>query len=341
MPAPAKTVEVGGLLLKVETTYGVDAVPVAGSDGVQMHLTDRFALGAPARLAYRGDGSAGLNPGNIGPRRRQAKSGRSLTMPIPHQFKGPGVAYSASVFPSFHTLLRGAGFSAAVTTTSGSEKWTYTPNVPGTFDGLSGIAYARRESWSFVGGLLNWNFSADGPVAPTHTFDLQAIGALPTDASLPNITYPALTVEPPIASAITFNLGAYVAAEVLRFSFNLGRNLTTERVNLTAAAAHQGFYPAGFEPVLSVTLEQSAFVGSPFHTSGGFNPYALEEAATAFASTLKIGTVQYNNWSLVFPQVQVRSATPSNNNGIATVDLELVPYSTTPINNNFMTVVAE
>lgn len=341
MGAPAKTVEVGGLALKVETTYGTSSSPSPTTDGVQMHLTDRFALGAPARLTYKGDGSSGLNPGNIGPRKRQAKSGRGITMAIPHQFKGSGAAYSASVFPSFHTLLRGSGFSAAVVTTPGSEKWTYTPNLPSVFDGLSGIVYARRESWTFTGGLLNWSMSADGPTAPLHTFDLLGIGAQPTDLTLPSVTYPALSVEPPIASAITFNLGSFLTAEVLKFGFALNRNLTTERVNLTAAAAHQGYYPAGYDPVLTVTLEQSAFVGSPYHTSGGFNPYQLEENATSFACALGIGATQYNRYTFNFPQMQVRSATPSNNNGIATVDLELEAYATTPIANDFMTLVSD
>lgn len=341
MAAPAKTVEVGGLTLKVETTYGTLASQSTSTDGVLMHLQDRFALGAPCKLSYKGDGNAGLNPGNIGPRKRLAKSGRSLNMPIPHQFKGAGAAYSASVFPSFHTLLRASGFSAAVVTTASAEKWTYTPEVPGTFSGVSGTAYARRESWTFTGGLCNWNFSADGPVAPTHTFDLSGIGALPTDAALASITYPALSVEPPIASAITFVFGSFLTAEVLKFGWNLNRNLSTERVNLTASAAHQGFYPAGYDPVFTVTMEQSAFVNTPFHTSAGFDPYALEANATAFAASVQVGSTQYNRWKLDFPQVQVMSATPSNNNGIATVDLELKPYCTTPISNDFMTVVAD
>ena len=338
MGAPAKTVEVGGLLLKVETTYGTSVAQSASTDGVLMHLTDRFALGAPATLVYKGDGNAGLNPGNIGPRKRLAKSGRALTMPIPHQFKGAGAAYSATVTPSCHTLMRIAGFSGAVTTTIGSEKWVYTPEVPATYSSASGTLYARRESWTFTGGLCNWSMTADGPVAPTHTFDLSAIGAIPTDASLASITYPALTTEPPIASAITFVLGSFLTAEVLKFGFQLGRNLSTERVNLTSSAAHQGFYPAGYDPVFTVTLEQSAFVGSPYHTSSGFDPYQLEANATAFASSIVVGSTQYNKWKLDFPQVQVRSAKPSNNNGIATVDLELVPYATTPIANDFMTV---
>lgn len=339
MAAPAKTVEVGGLLLKTETTYGTGVAQSAATDGVLMHLTDRFALGAPATLTYKGDGSAGLNPGNIGPRKRLAKSGRGLTMPIPHQFKGAGAAYSATVKPSCHTLMLGAGFSAAVVTTASAEKWTYTPEVPATYSGLSGTLYARRESWTFTGGLLDWSFTADGPVAPTHTFNLSAIGAIPTDASLAAITYPALTTEPPIASSITMVLGSYLTAEVLKFGFSLNRNLSTERVNLTSSAAHQGFYPAGYDPVFTVTIEQSAFVGSPYHTSSGVDPYQLEANATAFAASVIVGATQYNKYKLDFPQVQVMSAKPSNNNGIATVDLELKPYATTPVANDFMTVV--
>ena len=342
MAAPAKTVEIGGLLFKAEGTYGGGGTVAAATDGVLMHLTDRFALGAPCTLNYAGDGNAGLNPGNIGPRKRLPKSGRSLTMPIPHQFKGAGAAYSASVFPSFHRLLLASGFSATGSFVASSEKWTYTPELPSVYTGFLGEAYGRREKRPFVGGLCDWSFSADGPVAPTHTFNLSAIASvLPTDATVPSITYPALTVEPPIASGLTFVLGSFLTAEVLKFGFSLNRNLSTARVNLTASAAHQGFYPAGYDPVFTVTLEQSAFVGSPYHTSGGFDPYQLEANATSFASSIQVGSTQYNRWKLDFPQVQVLSAKPSNNNGIATVDLELKPYATTPIANDFMTVLAD
>lgn len=337
MAAPAKTVEVGGLLLKVETTYGTYTAPSASTDGVLLALRDRFGLGAPARLNYAGTGEAGLNPGNIGPKKRQAMSGRSLTMPTPHEFKGAGAAYSASVVPSCHTLLRAAGFSAAVTTTASAERWDYTPHVPGTYDSVSGLLYARRESWTFSGGLFNWGFQADGPVAPLHTFDLSAIGALPTDASLVSITYPALSVEPPIASAVVLEIGSYVTPEVTRFGFNLNRNLTTSRVNLSASAAHQGFYPAGFDPVFTCTIEATAHVGSPFHTSAGLNPWELQERQTGIACSLTVGTTQYNRWKLTFPQAQV-TVQPSNNNAIATWDIEIRPYNSTAIANDFMTV---
>lgn len=339
MAAPAKTVEVGGLLLKVETTYGSYTAPSASTDSVLLYLADRFALGAPARLNYAGTGESGLNPGNIGPKKRQAMSGLSVAMPTPHQFKGPGVAYSASVVPSFHSLLRAAGFSAAVTTTGGAEKWTYTPHVPGTYDSVSGLLYARRESWTFSGGLFNWSCQADGPVAPLHTFDLSAIGVLPTDASLASITYPALSVEPPIASAVVLEIGSFVTPEVTRFGFNLNRNLTTSRVNLSASAAHQGFYPAGFDPVFTCTIESTAHVGSPYHTSSGLNPWELESRQTGIACSITIGATQYNRWKMTFPQAQVR-VQPSNNNAIATWDLEIRPYATTPIANDFMTVEA-
>lgn len=337
MAAPAKTVEVGGLLLKVESVYGTYTAPSTSTDGVLLSLRDRFALGAPATLNYAGTGDSGLNPGNIGPKKRQAMSGRSLTMPTPHEFKGSGAAYSASVVPSCHALLRAAGFSAAVTTTASNEKWDYTPHVPGTFDSVSGLLYARRESWTFSGGLFNWSFQADGPVAPLHNFDLSAIGILPTDASLASITYPALSVEPPIASAVVLEIGSFVTPEVTRFGFNLNRNLTTSRVNLSASAAHQGFYPAGFDPVMTCSIEATAFVNSPYHTSAGLNPYELQERQTGIACSLTVGTTQYNRWKLTFPQAQVR-VSQGNNNAIATWDLEIRPYATTPIANDFMTV---
>lgn len=339
MAAPAKTVEVGGLLMKAEASYGAGATVAAATDAVLMYLGDRFALGAPCTLNYAGDGTSGVNPGNIGPKKRQAKSGRSLTMAIPHQFKGAGAAYSASVFPSAHRLLVGSGFSAVGSFGVGTENWVYTPELPSVYTGMAGEVYARREKWPFLGGLMDWSFTADGPVAPIHTFNLSAISStLPTDSVLTSFTYPALTVEPPIASAVTFVLGSFLTAEVLKFGFQLKRNLSTARVNLTASAAHQGFYPAGYDPVFTVTLEQSAFVNSPFHTSAGFDPYNLEFNATSFASSIQIGPTQYNRWKLNFPQVQVSAVSPSNNNGIATVDLTLEPYNTTPVSNDFMTV---
>ncbi|HEV8456378.1 MAG TPA: hypothetical protein VGQ24_15885, partial [Gemmatimonadales bacterium] len=130
MPAPAKLSQILAMLGKEETTYGSAVALTTTADGIQLQFDNRdFPW---ASLDYAFDGDLGPSVGNLGTVLRAGKAGRSLQYEAPTRAKGAGAAYSAAVLPSIHRLLKASGFDAALTTTTGSEKYVYTPSAPGT-----------------------------------------------------------------------------------------------------------------------------------------------------------------------------------------------------------------
>ena len=331
MPAPAKLSQILALLGKEESTYGSAVALSATADGIQLQFENRDYPWMS--LAYAYDGDLGPSVGNLGTVLRAGKAGRSVTYEAPTRAKGGGAAYTASVLPSVHRLLKAAGFDAALTTTSAAEKYTYTPTAPGTtYTSLTLNAYARGELAALVGAIsdLNIDFPNGGP--PIWRFPISAyLSADMSDAATPTVTYPLTTIQAPLANAVTVVLGSFSANAVLYSgSFRLAREILP-RVALTGSGGHLGFIPRGRAPEATIVLETTALQGTPFHASGGFDAYKLEEAATSIAFSLRFGTVQYNKWLMEFPQAQVIGAAPTVVNGVACTELILRAHTSTPV----------
>lgn len=321
-----------GLLLKLEASYAAGGSVAAASDG--------FLLAAPATptLEYIHDGSHAAPPGMTGYQRRVAPAGRGFSVPVQHEAKGPGAAYSASVLPSCHVAMRISGFDAAIDTTGGAEKVTYTP-TPGAITFGSGLAefYARQQKYAATGiyGVLD-RVGADGPVVPLFEFTLRGLAGLVSDAVVPAITYPALTISPPRSVGIAFALGNYSSnAVVRRWSLEMGGPTPGARANQNVSGGHQGFARGGRRtPVLNVTIEAPALTGSPFHAAGGLDPYQLYDAATEVDASLTVGTVQYNKFQVKPGKVQLMAPPEEDEDeGGALWNLKL-QCNPTSINNN-------
>jgi hypothetical protein len=195
MPELAKSPRILGLLGKVEASYNAGATLVAGTDGIQMADTPAMTL------AYGYDGSRPAPPGTMGSQRRAAPNGRTASVPFKAEVKGAGAAYSASVLPSIHTLLRICGFDDTLTTTAGVEKHAYTP-TPGPTGYGSGAfsAYARGELYPLTGAYADWTLMGDttGVVYLTATVSA-LLGAISDAVTPPAITYVLAAVLPPTA----------------------------------------------------------------------------------------------------------------------------------------------
>src|SRR6185312_12897126 len=330
MATPAKLLSVIGLLAKPEVTYGTAVALSTTSDGVQMQFKrrDPAAVFTPA---YAFDGDLGPSVSNFGTTARVAPSGRSMTGDVPVRVRGGGAAYSATVVPSLHNLLKAAGFDAAVTTSAGSEKWLYTPTAPGTgYASLTMGLYTRGELWTLAGVLGNLKFDAPDPAPPMWTFGASGLwSSLPTDVAAPSITYPLQTVLPPLASSVVPTFGSFTTNAVVRSSsFDLQRKLAA-RVAQSSGGGHLGFVPDDRAPIIKLTLEATALVTTPFTSSAGFDPYQLYDTAQSFAFALKYGGTQYNRYTINFPQAQVIGVTPSGDGPTATVDLTIAAFNST------------
>lgn len=329
MAAPAKLLHVIGLLMKEESSYGTAVALATTADGIQLQFKDRF-VGAPLQIGYAFDGNLGPSVSNLGQVAQVAPSGRSVQGDLPVRSRPGGAAYSASVLPSLHRLLKAAGFDATLTTTAGSEKYTYTPTAPGaTFSSLCAELYGRGEKWAVAGIVGNIKFDAPDPAPPIWMFGLNGLLTLPTDASVPTITYPLQSVAPALASSIALTLGSLSTnAAVKSHSFDLQRQLHP-RVIQSSTGAHLGFVPGDRRPILKVLLESTALVGSPYTSSTAFDPYQLRDTGQALAVTLQHGSTQYFRSKLNFPQCQVVDVQPGGDGPVACVELTLQAYNST------------
>lgn len=330
MTPPAKFLHVGGVLLKDEVSYNAGSPTLAAAtDGFLIHLEDRASLPV-AEIRYLHDGSRGLNPGNLGIARRNQQRGRNMTISLAAVSRGGGAAYSATVLPSLHRLLKAAGFDAAIVTTPGTEKVTYTPTAPDTIGAsLAGEFYARKEKFRAQGILANWSWEFSDGAPPVHTFPL--VGTMPddvADAALPVITYPEETIEPSPGALAALTLGNLTAANarILTASFAWNREFDRQR-GTDSAGKHQGFIPGGRTPELTIQLEATALTGTPFTTAGAFDGYKLAELGTDLAVALAFGSTPYFREKYSFAAAQVTSATPSEHNGVATMTLVLAPVA--------------
>lgn len=338
----AKNVNTIGFVCKEEAAFGVAETLSTSVDPVQPWFTDQ--AGIPTTLSYLYDGEVGPAPGNDGRLRRAIPFGGAVSFDMPFFFKGGGAAYSASVFPNMHKLWKSCGLTASVIITGGSESWTYTPTAVGTAPtSLTSNLYTDELLIPVIGGLGNWKFSGDTSGLIKHTFTLNGTKGTITNsaASVPAaFTYPLSTVVPTSPVGSTFLLGSYLSAiGVKSVDFDLGRKVEA-RPGLDAADGHLGFVHRGRSPVLTVVVEETSLVTTPFHTSGGLDPWELFESGNSFACSFQHAGAQYFKWKLNFAQAQMM-ALPERvaMGGAACVKLVVAPYVTTPVANDDMTIL--
>jgi len=303
-----KPITIFGILFDLEGSYGT------GNPGTMFVETDGIQLAELPELTpeWANDGARPAPPGTLGYQRKVAPSGATLTLPIKLEPKGAGAAYSASVVPNIHKLLRAAGFNAALTATGGAEKWTYTLATT-LAEFVSGVArlYARGESYPATGLYLDWEISFDGPGVPLITFTMRGLYGDPVDQLVvPYITYPLAAIDPPKAvGAALFSLNG-VPGLVFKSGKISGGWELTPRVNMNSAAGHAGFARGRRMPKAEFTFE------TPVKAT--LNPEQLWRSAAEMPFALNVGAVQYNRHKWAGPKLQLsQPPAPSADGSVA------------------------
>lgn len=342
MPAPSKLIHVIGLLAKPESVYGTPVALDEDEDG-QLMAMDSRDYGAPLTIAYTDDGDLGPAVGELGRIRRVGPIGRSATIPIPMHFRGAGAAYSASAVPSVHSLLKACGFDATLDDTEAAEKYTYAPTAAGSVGtSLTMECYARGEKYPLAGVIGNFSIEAPNGKPPKWMFDFSGLlSAEVSDASVPAITYPLLTVMPPHAAGLAITIGNFTTKAVVRaLSFKLNREISP-RPAISVGDGHAGFVPWGRQPTLTVTVEAPAFQATPFHHADGIDPLSLVKGAIVIAAAVQFGSVKYNKFKINLPTAQVVDARPGQDGPVATWELDIVGHSSTPIAKDDISIVMD
>jgi hypothetical protein len=341
MPAAAaKVLHVLQCQAKVEATQNTAIALTPAQDGLQLYYKDK--KGAKLSYKYLYDGDMGPNVGSLGRAKRVTPSGIEITGGLPFVFRGSGAAYSASVVPSFHTWLKASGYTAVVDITGGAEKWTYTPTVAGsTVSTLTMELYERGMKYAAAGVMGSVKVDAPDLAPPIWMFDVHGIGTLPTDSAAITPTYPNSSVAPPLGGTFTLTLGSLGANAVVRkWGFDLRREVVP-RLNQSATGTHAGFAPGDRFPVMTVTLEATALATTPFTSATAIDAAQLRDVGTSLAAVLQLGSAQYNRCKINFAQAQVIDWADSDDNGVATIDLTIAGYNSTPTAPDDHTIVCD
>lgn len=331
--APTKLRNVSGGLFKKEASYDAASTTLAGAtDGVLIHPSDRAA--AWIERQPMDDGNLGLNIAGLGNFRRAAPSAFAHRGEWPLRFKGPGVAYTASVKSTIHQFLEAAGFDATLTATPGSEKFRFSPTPDGTaYASLASETYQGGEKFTSSGMLCSLKIVAENGGPPVISFQFVAIEkAVPADAAVPAITYPYSAIDWPLAREIAITIGGYTVDVKRRWEFDMQRKIDNPRGGLNAV--HRGFVPIDRDPMIKCVIEATALQGTPFHNGTGLDPYALWAAATSISSNVTVaGSAQYNRLKGIFANCQLTGCKPV---GAPTGEweLELKPFCSTPSAND-------
>lgn len=314
--APTKVIKGFGLTSKLEASYNAGGSLSPSTDGVQMEELATFKI-TPAN-----DGSRPTPPGGLGSQRRVAPSAFTGDLTCKVAPKGAGAAYSASVVPNIHTLLRSCGFDGAVTTTGGSEKWEYTPIAPGsTVASLVQGIYGRGQLYPFQGVLGDFTLTIPAGGIPIFEYHGMGIAAQPTDVTLPMITYPNLGQDPPKATNIGFQINSVPFAFVIReVRIKWGRKVSP-RLDANAAGVHAGLWGQSRTPTMEIDVETPA--------SSLMDLWQMFTAAPGqFGWQLTIGTAQYNKYVILGPTAQQMALPDEKADGevsISTLPLQLNP----------------
>ena len=300
------------ILMKIESSEGVDASPVA-ADGfwavagsapepvLEANLLDDVARGTLSKLPPAPDGPVHMR--------------FSFRMPA----RGAGAAYSASVKPKCSVPNRICGLQETITTTGGAEKIEYKPRSSGmesatTYVYLDGLLYkmlgcrGSRNAVTRAGGLLFYEYTIEGTYsAPTDTALVLPTGE-PTD-------------QFPIFVSSAFQIGTEnYAAPFQNININLN-NTITPRYDSTKADGIAAINLVDRNPSGSFDPEAALVATFGWHTKW--------KAKTLSDMSFQVGTVQYKRVKYDMPQVTFDTITPGDRNTLAifTVPFKVVSNS--------------
>lgn len=318
-----KTLAKYGVELAAETGVYASGTPApAATDGFLVYDVPEVEVDWQYDGKREGRAAAGL-AALMGP----GAAGTWAKVPLKHYAKGAGAAYSASVKPTPHLLLASLLGQSAVTTTVGSEKWTYSC-LSDNFTSLVSTIFNRGQQYGITGGLvptLDVNFK--GMSVPTWEASLQGVlPNLPTDAAVPAITYPAAAVRAPKATSVNLVLttgGQTYTARVTEFGLKLAREIV-ERENLNTAG-HGGFWMGALTATMDLTIEaETLATATPWLSATQFNPYQLYQNGSVLATSLQVGSTQYNRYTFSTSNAQIVAKPSEDKNGpVATWKLSL------------------
>src|SRR6476659_2916332 len=303
----------GGLLVKIESVYGTDPVPVAATNAVAVmnpqYTTDVTLVERDQILR---DSLSRLS----------AVIGRKLArLTFGVEIKGSGTAGTAV---RAGPLLRSCGLSETIVAVTSV---TYAPVNTG-FESCTIYWYDGSKLHKLTGVYSTMRIVEEVGQFGRFEFTCTGIWNLPTDAAIPSMTLDTTKPQPIINLGLT--LGGYspVAATL---NIDLGVQVG-ERVDFNATEGLRG---------LQITSRGVGGTIDPESTTEAANPwYGNFKNATevALAGNL-IGATAGNKVAITGPKIQYEAPAPGERNQIRTLSLPLRFNPSTDANNDEIQIV--
>lgn len=277
---------VEALLVKKETSYGVDPTPGV-TDAVR--ITERLFPLLKAADLFENDRADVVSGGLISVKPGIVKGGY-VDIDIPWELKGKGSAYALSTDIEADPLIQACGFSVAVVTTPSSEKLTYTFVDTGHASCFM-YAYAGGLLWKLSGARGNFVWDIEAGKNAKMIFKMRAMLASdPTTVSVPTPTYDASQSPAAVGCGFTLDPGTPYTPTWNKASFDAGNGVElVEDGNATDGIAAAEITERG-NPQFMCTIRKD-----PLAT---YNPFALLKAVTSHTIALTQGGTQYNRVKL-------------------------------------------
>lgn len=267
------------ILIKIEGGgYGVDAVPVVGTDAA---LVSDLDIQPGGSANERNPASASLSPWrpgkpNLGP----------ITVKFSAEYKGSG---TANIAPEMGPALRAAGMAQSIL--AGPNRVEYDPISSG-FPSVTIYAYLDGLFHKVMGCVGNVELVLEAGKQGMWHFTFQGLYTIPTDGAIPAGAVYHTTVAP-IVESVNLTIGGY-AALFSKFQFS-PNNVISKRTSGNAPFGLFGLQITGRKPAGSVDPEAVTRATHDF--------FQLMQDATPQAISCVVGTSAGNRLTFTGPQV--------------------------------------
>jgi hypothetical protein len=292
------------LLAKIEATRNTYANPAAATDGLAIPTIPDVSMDYMHDGKRNGTFGAPIGLAGVG------QSGRYGKVNVEAEFAGIGGAtpiYDATHVPSAHTLLRGAGYDVAFT----SSDAIYTPSPTGTDVSLSLECYYRQLKAELAGAIGELKIDSDAGAIPKAQFAYSGLmPVLPTQTPIPAITYEnAQITDPAKAEAALITVGGYVIGKWKSFSFADNRNIGARAMDNTTGL-HGGFADGATRDItMQVVIEAEDLAN--------YNAYQIRELATRGAFSLNVGAAAGLRYQITSPKAVLTAVPEQDDNNVA------------------------
>lgn len=278
-----KNKEKAAILFKSEASYGVDSLPLPG--------TDTFICSKPEFGVISEERERKVVLPYFG-KLASLKVGTGLEVSFEVEVKGSGVVATA---PMLGRLLRCCNFSQTITP---AVKVEYA--LLSTLEGESGTCYVYQDGFlhkllGCVGDLTKWANKTNDTSTAGFKFTALYSGAVnfATEATFPALTFAEAAVVPPFFRNSAFTIHGY-AAVIENFNFQLGNEIG-KRLNSSAATGIDRYFIKNRAMKGDCDPEAAAYAD--------FNPWQLWEDGTSGALFARIGSVAGNIIEIDMPGI--------------------------------------